>query len=63
MYLSQFEKVFQVKMSFITHVSVQTSQSEHFDCAKEFAFRKLDPTMMGPLDKINPFAIHHLVWP
>ena len=26
-----------------THVSVQNVQSEHFDCAKEVAFRKSDP--------------------
>ena len=43
MYLSQFNKVVLVSydsMSFLMHVSPQNFQSEHFDCAKEFAFRK-----------------------
>ena len=37
------DKVFLVShvfMSCLTHVSVQNFQSEHFDCAKELAFRK-----------------------
>ena len=43
MYLSQFDKVFLVSldcMSFLTHVSAQNFQSENFERAKEFAFRK-----------------------
>ena len=39
-YLSQFDQAFLVShvfMSFLTHVSAQNFQSEHFDCAKEFA--------------------------
>ena len=27
-------------MTFLMHTSVQNFQSEHFDCAKEFALRK-----------------------
>jgi hypothetical protein len=37
-YLSQFNKVLLVShdsMSFLTHVSAQNFQSEHFDCVKE----------------------------
>ena len=44
-YLSKFDEAFlvsQVFMSFLTHVSAQNVQSEHFDCAKEFAFRQSD---------------------
>ena len=44
MHLSQFDKVFLVShvflIQFLTHISAQNCQSEHFDCAKEFTFRK-----------------------
>ena len=42
-YLSQFDQAFLVSHvfdGFFTHASAQNVQSEHFDCAKEFAFRK-----------------------
>ena len=43
MYLSQFNNIFLVShvfMFFLTNVSAQHFYSAHFDCAKEFAFRK-----------------------
>ena len=46
MYLPISDKVFLVShvflMSILMHVSAQNLQSEHFDCAKEFVFRKSD---------------------
>ena len=56
MYFSQFEQVFLVShafMLFLMHDSAQNFQSEHFDCAREFAFRKSDILVLEckvPLD-------------
>ena len=57
MYLSQFDKFFFsciLFMSFLMHVSAQIFQSEHFECAKEFAFKK------SALDQYMFTEDHHI---
>ena len=49
-YLSQFDKVLLVShvlMSFFTHVSAQTFQWKHFDCANDYSFRKSEECMIN----------------
>ena len=40
-------------MSFIMDVSAQNYQSEHFDCAKEFSFRKSDLSPRGEIQRVR----------
>ena len=40
-------------ISFLTHVSEQNCQSEHFDCANKFSFRKSDTGFAGSSDYLG----------